>query len=171
MKKIILLLIVLVSFSGWAFSQKAPVFKLTKNGIDPVVVNFDKSLTDSVIYTRVKDWIAANNKSPKSVTRIDQAYSLVKFSCFKEKAWKIRDNDYDYWSDLKYTIKVEIKDYKCRLTFATDDDHYKFWFNDNGTLKDKFKESKALYEKTVNETLSSLYNYIVAPPKKETSDW
>ena len=169
--KTYLLLLIFVSFAGPAFSQKVPQFKLTKNGMDPVVVSFDTSYHDSVIYTKVKGWIAANNKSPKSVTRIDNKNSLVKFSCYKKNAWKIRDNNFDYWFDLKYTIKVEIKDYRCRLTFATDDDQYKFWFNADGSVKDKFKESKSQFEKTVNQTLSSLYNYIVAPEKKDTSDW
>jgi hypothetical protein len=171
MKKIYLILSVILSFNGLIFSQKAPSFKLTKDGMKQIVVNFDTNFTANVIYTKIKEWIALNNKFPESVTRIDKENSLIKFSCFKKDAWKIRDNNFDYWNEMKYTFAVEIKDYKCRITFDTDEDRYKFWYNDNGTLKDRFKESETSFENTVNETLASLYKYMVTPPKPKKDDW
>ncbi len=171
MKKIYLILSVILSFNGLIFSQKTPTFKLTKDGMKPIVVNFDTNFTANVIYTKIKEWIALNNKFPESVTRIDKENSLIKFSCFKKDAWKIRDNNFDYWNEMKYTFAVEIKDYKCRITFDTEEDRYKFWYNENGTLKDRFKESEKSFENTVNESLASLYKYMITPPKPKTDDW
>lgn len=171
MKKIYLILVVILSFNGLIFSQKVPKFKLTKDGMKPIVVNFDTNYTANVIYTKIKEWIAENNRYPESVTRIDKENSQIKFSSFKKEAWKIRDNNYDYWNQMKYTFNVDIKDYKCRITFDTEEDRYKFWYNDDGTLKGRFKESEASFENTVNETLASLYKYIVTPQKPKTDDW
>ena len=160
MKKISFILFVIVFFSGSVFSRKAPEFKLTKDGIEPVVIEFDTSYSANLIYTRVKEWIALNNKYPSSVTRIDKEDSLIKFSCYSKSAFKIKVNNIDYWHDMQYTFKVEIKDFRCRITFATDEDRYKFWYNDDGSLKERFKESEAAFENTVNETLTSLYDHI-----------
>lgn len=171
MKKIYLILFVILSFNGYIFSQTVPEFKLTKDGIKPVVIKFDTSYSASLIYTRVKEWIALNNKYPKSVTRIDNENSLIKFSCYAKEAWKIKKNNVDYWNEMQYTFMVEIKDYKCRITFASDEARYKFWYNDDGTLKEKFKESEATFNATVNETLTSLYNHIIGAEKIQTDDW
>ena len=171
MKKIYLILLVVLSFNGFIFSQTEPEFKLTKDGIKPVVVEFDTNYHANLIYTRVKEWIALNNKYPKSVTRIDHENSLIKFSCYKKDAWIININNVDYWNEMQYTCKVEIKDYKCRITFASDEDRYKFWYNDDGTLKEKFKRSEASFESTVNETLTSLYNHIKGTKKTPTEEW
>ena len=171
MKKIYLILFVVLSYSGFIYAQTVPEFKLTKDGIKPVVIEFDTSYSASLIYTRVKEWIALNNKYPKSVTRIDNENSLIKFSCYSKEAWKIKKNNVDYWNEMQYTFKVEIKESKCRITFASGEKRYKFWYNDDGTLKERFKESEATFESTVNETLTSLYNHIAGTDKTPTDDW
>ena len=171
MKIIYLILFVILSFNGFIFSQTVPEFKLTKDGIKPVVIEFDTSYSANFIYTRVKEWIALNNKYPKSVTRIDNENSLIKFSCYKKEAWIIKKNNIDYWNEMQYTFTVEIKKSKCRITFATDEVRYKFWYNEDGTLIERFKESEATFESTVNETLTSLYNHIIRTEKTQTDDW
>lgn len=171
MKKIYLILFVVLSYSGFIDAQTVPEFKLTKDGIKPVVIKFDTSYSANLIYTRVKEWIALNNKYPKSVTRIDNENSLIKFSCYKKDAWISNINNVDYWNEMQYTFKVEIKKAKCRITFASDEERYKFWYNDDGTLKERFKESEATFESTVNETLTSLYNHIKGTEKTPAEDW
>jgi hypothetical protein len=170
-KKINLILFIVLSFNSLIYSQKVPEFKLKKDGIKPLVIEFDTSYNASFIYSRVKEWIALNNRYPKSVTRIDKVDSLIKFSCYTKDGWKSKINNVDYWNELQYTLMVEIKDFKCRITFASDADRYKFWYNNDGTLKQDFKESKATFEDTVNKTLKSLYNYIVSTENTKTDDW
>ena len=171
MKKVLLILIVIISFSGFIFSQATPEFKLTKEGIKPLIIEFDSGYTANVIYTRIKEWIALNNRYPSSVTRIDKQDELIKFSCYEKYAWKITNNNIDYWNELKYTFTVEIKDYKCRITFESDEDRYDFWYNEDGTLKERFKGSEASFENTVNKTLTSLYDHIVGAEEKQSDDW
>lgn len=171
MKKICFILFVFLFSGRFTFSQTVSKFNLTKEGINPIVIEFDTSFTANIIYTRVKEWIKLNNKSPESVTRVDNENSLIKFSCYKKEAWKIKKNNLDFWNEMQYTFTVEIKKSKCRITFATDEGRYKFWYNDDGTLMEKFKDSEATFESTVNETLTSLYNHIISTEKKQTDDW
>ena len=171
MKKLFLILFCTISLHGLIISQTAPKFKITKDGIKPVVIAFDTSYHSNLIYTRVKEWIALNNRYPKSVTRIDNENSFIKFSCYKEKAWRIKNNGVDYWNDLEYTLAVEIKEARCRVTYASNEVRYKVWYNKDGTLIKNFKESETTFEATVNETLTSLYNHIKGTKKKSTDDW
>ena len=171
MKRIYLILFITIATYGCGFSQATPKFKLTKEGIKPLVLTFDTSYSANLIYTRVKEWISLHNKYPKAVTKVDNENSLVKFSCYKEEAWRIKNNGADYWNELPYTLAVEIKKAKCRITFATEEIRYKAWYNKDGTLIKNFKESESTFEATVNETLSSFYNHIKGGKKKATDDW
>ncbi len=171
MKKIYLIILIALSFNGLIFSQKVPEFKLTKDGVKPVIVEFDSSFIAPVIYIRVKEYIAINNRYPESVTRIDEENSLLKFSCYKKDAWKIRGDNVDHLYNMQYTFKVEIKDYKCRITFDTDEDRYQFWYNDDGTIMERFRESEATFENTINETLTSLYNHIIGTKEEPEDEW
>jgi hypothetical protein len=171
MKKLILILVILSSTTGLLFSQPIPKFNLTKDGVNPVVLNFDMGLNAEQIYKRVKEWYAKSFQNPQTVIRIDTKNTLVKIAAFKEKAWKIRDNNFDHYYDLEYTLTIEIKDAKCRVTFATAETKYKVWFNQNGTTIPKFKESEATFENSINEPLTSLYKYIKEPKKVVKDDW
>ena len=171
MKTIYLTLLIPLFFIGSGLSQIIPKFKSSKDGIKPVVITLDTSYSANLIYVRVKEWISLNNKSPKAVTKIDNENSLVKFSCYKEKAWRIKNKGVDYWNDLQYTLTVEIKKGRCRVSYDSDDTRYKVWYNKDGSLIKNFKEAEATYETTVNETLTSLYNHIKGTKKKSTDDW
>lgn len=171
MKKIYFIAIIIVSLNGLGFSQTAPKFDLTKDGFKPVVIQFDTSFSENLIYTRIKEWIVLNNKNPLSVTKIDNANSLIKFSCYKPQAWKTNKNGIDYWNELQFTFSVEIKKAKCRVSFASEETRYKYWYNPDGTLIERFKESETAFENTVNETLQSIYSHIVGTDKPKADDW
>jgi hypothetical protein len=171
MEKTCLILLAVLCFNSIGFSQKAPAFKLTKDGFKPIVIQFDTSFSENFIYTRIKEWIVLNNKNPESVTKVDTKNTLIKFSCYKPEAWKTDKNGIDYWNVLQFTFTIEIKKAKCRVTFDSEETRYKFWYNDDGTLKEKFKESEADFERAVNESLASLYNYIISTGQEQTDDW
>lgn len=170
MKKLILLSIVL-SFFGICQAQTAPKFNLTKDGIKPVVLTYDASFTAPILYTRVKEWVALTYKMPKSAIRVDTENTLVKVGGIKNKAWKVRANDFDHWYDLDYTITIEIKDGRCRVTLATDDVRWKVWYNKDGSLVKKFKDSEATFEASINEFLTTLNSHIKEPKKVVKDDW
>jgi hypothetical protein len=171
MKKPYLLFLIILSFNGLAISQKAPAFNLTKDGVKPVVLTFDASFSSNQIYTRIKEWITVTYKNPKSVTRMDTENSMVKIGSFITKAWKIRDNGIDYWNDLEYTLTIEIKEARCRVTFATPDTRWKVWYTKDGIVIKKFKDSEATFEASINELLTSLNEYIKGPKKKVADEW
>ena len=66
---------------------------------------------------------------------------------------------------------MEIKDTKCRVTFATPEVRYKVWYNKDGTTISKFKDSEATFEASINELLTTLYTHIKDPKKKAVDDW
>jgi hypothetical protein len=167
----VFLLCIASPFAGSVFSQAAPKFKLTKDGVKPVVLTFDASFSANQIYSKVKEWVALTYKNSKAAIRVDKENSLVKVGGFKSKAWKVRDNNFDYWYDLEYTILIEIKEAKCRVTFETPDNKYKVWYNKDGTIISKFKNSEATFEATVNEFLTSLNTHIKEKPKKAVDNW
>lgn len=171
MKKLYLLTLLLISSMGYGLSQTVPKFKPSKDGIKPVVLIFDTSYSANTIYTKVKEWISANNKNPKGVTKIDNENALIKFSCYKEKAWRVNNRGVDYWNDLQYTLTVEIKKGRCRVSYSSEDTRYKVWYNKDGSLIKNFKESESTFEATINETLTSLYKYIKGESKKTNNDW
>jgi hypothetical protein len=171
MKKIYTLLLLIISFYGLGFSQTAPKFELTKEGFKPLVIQFDSSYSENLIYSRIKEWIVLNNKNPKSVTKIDNENSLIKFSCYKPEAWVTKKNNVDYWNALQFTFAIEIKKAKCRVSFASEETRYKYWYSEDGTLLEKFKESEVGFENTVNETLASMYSHIIGTDQTKKEDW
>lgn len=171
MKKLFILFLILGICNGLTFSQGTPKFNLTEEGVKPVVLTFDASFTANQIYTKVKEWVKLTLKDPKSATRIDKENQLIKIGVFKEKAYKIRDNNFDYWYDLEYTLTIEIKDAKCRVIFATPEVKYKVWYNKDGSTIKKFKDAEATFETTINEPLTALYKHIKEPKKVVKDDW
>jgi hypothetical protein len=168
MKKIVILLLVLISVKGNMFSQTVSKFSLTKDGVSSVVLNFDKSLTADILYKKIKEWAAQN---PNTKIRIDQVNTQVKVGLLKEKAWKITENNFDHWYDLKFTLTIDIKDAKCRVSFDTEETRQKVWFNKDGSVNKKFKETKTSFESTINDPLQKLYNHIVEKKKAAKDDW
>jgi hypothetical protein len=171
MKKVSMILILGI-LCGFAISQtNPPRFNLTKDGVNPVVLNFDESFTASKIYARLKTWNASLIKYPETAIRVDKENVQVKFAGYKDNAWKIRANNFDHWYTVQYTLNVEIKDGRCRVLFETPETKYKVWFNADGSTIPKFKESEASFEATINTLLTSLYTHIKNPPKKAEDNW
>lgn len=164
-------MVLLIFPAIYGLSQSVPKFKSSKDGVKPVVLTFDTSYSANIIYNRVKEWISANNKNPKGVTKIDNENALIKFGCYKEKAWRVNNKGVDYWNDLQYTLTVEIKKGRCRVSYNSDDTRYKVWYNKDGSLIKNFKVSESTFEETINETLMSLYKHIRGDVKKAGNDW
>jgi hypothetical protein len=170
-KKTILTTILGLIFSISIYSQTTPKFNLTKDGVQPVVLTFDETFTASKIYSKAKSWNATMADYPASVIRIDKENTQLKFGGYIEKAWKIRDNDFDSWFPMKYTMNVEIKDGRCRVTFESSENNYKVWYNTDGSTIKRFLVSESSFETAINKLLSSLYTYIKAVPKKTDDNW
>ncbi len=171
MNKFTFSLLITFIFCGNVFSQSTPKFDLTKDGVKPVVLTFDPGFSAFQIYTKAKSWNATMVKYPQSSIRVNNENTQLKFAGNIEEAWKIRDNNFDHWYTLVYTLNVEIKDGRCRVTFETPETRYKVWYNPDGTIIPKFKETEATFETTINKLLTSLYTHIKDVPKKAVDNW
>lgn len=174
MKTIILSLLIITVYVGYNNAQTVkttPVFNVTRDGVKPVVLTFDASYTADKIYNKVKNWNASLINYPESATRVDKKNEQLKFGGYIEQAYKINANNFDHWYQMEYTVNIEIKDGKCRVTYDSPDDKYKIWFNTDGTVIKKFNASKASLETSINKLLTSIYTYIKDEPKKATDNW
>lgn len=169
--KTLFLFFVACVFVGNVHTQTIPKFNLTKDGLSPVVITFDESYTASKIYNRVKAWNPSVAKFPVATVRVDNENTQVKFAGHIDEAWNIRDNNVDHWYTLEYVLNIEIKDGRCRVSLETSDTRYKVWYNPNGTVMPKFKNTEDSFEKTINTLLTSLYNGIKDAPKKVEDNW
>ena len=171
MKKIFLTLFLSGIFCEFSFSQTVPKFVLTKYGIKPVVMTFDANYNAGKIYTKLKNWNASQIKYPQSAIRIDKEDTQLKFAGYIEEGWKVRANNFDHWYSVQYTLNVEIKDGKCRITIDTPEVNYKVWYAADGSLLKKFIDSKTTFETSINKLLASLYTHIKDAPKKVEDNW
>lgn len=171
MKKLCFILILGILCGSALAQSNPPKFNLTKDGVSPVVLTFDESFTTSKIYARLKTWNASLIKYPETAIRVDKENVQVKFAGYKDNAWKIRANNFDHWYTMQYTLNVEIKDGRCRVLFETPETRFKVWYNADGSIIPKFKESEASFETTINSLLNSLYTHIKNPPKKAEDNW
>lgn len=171
MNKLLSTLLLSIFICISVFSQSSPKFDLTKDGVKPVVLTFDAGLSAYQIYTKAKTWNASMVKYPQSAIRVDKESTQLKFGGNIEEAWKIRDNSIDHWYPLVYTLNVEIKDGRCRVTFETEEVRYKVWYNADGSTIPKFKDSEASFEASINLLLSSLNTHIKDVPKKVEDNW
>lgn len=171
MKQTCLALLSAFLICGLGFAQTPAKLNLTRDGIKPVVFTFDESYTAGKIYSKIKSWNASNIKYPPSAIRVDKENTLVKLGGYVEQGYKIRDNNFDHWYPIQYTMNIEIKDSKCRILFEVPEVNYKIWYNPDGSVIKKFADTESSFETTINKLLTSLVTYIKETPKKAEDNW
>lgn len=174
MKKLFLL--VFVSISIISYSQDTTKLELTKDGVLPIVVKLD-SFNAKSIYTKTLNWIQVNYKNPKEVLKTNVENETIRIDGFKNNAWFYKSLGMKQEYDMEYSFLIEIKESKIRLTFTPG----QFWadnkkvsydyttfFKSSGELRGAYKDAKPSMEQSMNDLVSSLYNYIKGTQK---SNW
>lgn len=173
MKKLILIL--LISFSG--FAQNFTI--LTKEGFEPLVVDVENKSAEE-IYLKAKDWIQTYYKNPNEVLKADISNQMLKIegyavNGFQTKAFGIVGN-----MDYNYTIELEFKENKYRLTYIIHNFYskgqmalytYKSFIKSDGTIRKQHEFSYDTLLKNVNETSNSLFNFINSTSNIKKNDW
>jgi hypothetical protein len=158
------------------FGQEIPKFELTKDGVQPIIVSID-SFNAQTIYKKTINWVKENYKNPKEVLKADIENESVRIDGFKKNAWFYKSLGMKQEYDMEYSFSIDIKDNKIRLTFTIG----QFWgdnkktaydyttfFKKDGELRGAYKDAKPSLEESMNELVSSLYNYIKGNKK---NDW
>lgn len=144
---------------------------------NPNVIEIDKSSED--IYEKAVDWINFNYKNPDFVLKGKSEDNFLRFSGIKKdlSTYKSMGVAMDY--DLHYTIRIDFKENKYRLTIENaylNDDNY---ILNNKKIMDfakgkKMKSAMTEYSKNsidyINSINKSLYDYI-SGKTEENDDW
>ena len=174
MKKLFLLSSLFVS--GLSYSQELPKFELTKDGVQPIVVNID-SFDGQTLYKKTFNWVQENYKNPKEVLKTNIENETIRIDGFKKSAWFYKSLGIKLEYDMEYSFQVDFKEGKIRLTFTpgqfwADNQkalyNYSTFFKSSGELRGAYKDAKPSMEQSMNDLVSSLYNYIKGNKK---SDW
>ena len=159
------------------FSQQKE-FEFTKSGINNFIVTEIANKSKAEIYTQTYNWILKNYKNPDEVINSKIENEFIKIQGIKSNLLCLKSN---LCTDVKYTLAFSFKDNKYKMEIINIEQrmpeigwvHFsgledgKFYFENNGELKSKFK----LYEelpKFFNNLNSSISDYTEV---KNKEDW
>lgn len=160
-------------------SNSQTLFEFDNNGDiipNPNVIEIDKSSED--IYEKAVDWINFNYKNPEFVMKGRSEDNFLRFSGIKKNlsTYKSMGVTMDY--DLHYTIRIDFKDNKYRLTIENaylNDENY---ILNNKKIMDFAKGKKMKIAMTeystnsisyINSINESLHDYISGKSEQEDS--
>ncbi|MEQ9231847.1 MAG: hypothetical protein RIF46_14280 [Cyclobacteriaceae bacterium] len=143
--------------------------------IEPVIQQV-KGQTASQQFMKVKEWINYNNKNADEVIGSLVENEFIRFTGvspnFSETA------GYNY--DLEYTIKIDFKEDRYRLTveqlrsgvngiFA--DFNLGDYYKANGEPRPLYSNFTTGIDKTLNDLNTSLFNFIIGKSEELNDDW
>jgi hypothetical protein len=174
MKKIFLSVLLLTA--KLAFTQDLPKFELTKDGVQPIVVNID-SFSILTLYQKTLNWIQENYKNPKEVLKANIENETIRIEGYKKNAWFYKSLGMKQEYDMEYSFQIEFKEGRIRLTFIPGQFwgdgqkilyNYPTFFKNSGEIKVAYKDAKPSLEQSMNDLVFSLFTYIKGNKK---SDW
>ncbi|MNK06552.1 hypothetical protein D3C87_244510 [compost metagenome] len=163
------LLILFLSITGVLIAQP-PTMELNPNGFDPITVSIPEIRTERLI-DATKTWAPDFNQRQKGYDITDVTSNSLTISAFKKNAFFYRNLGERFQYTIKYSMKITFYNGSYTLLFTVtdiyaDDDKlvsYKIpdYFTASGQLKDGYSDLKPSLEKTVNNIVTSHYNYII----------
>jgi hypothetical protein len=170
-----LYLITLLTISTLLNAQELPKLNLTNKGVSPIIINVD-STNAQQLYKRSLDWINDVYKNPKSVVKADITNEKLRVNGVAKNAYFFKSLGMKTEFDIEYTLDLEFKDNRFRLTYTVESVYfsnekssfpYNEYFNNEGELRKSYKDVKPSLEKTMNDLVLSIYDFI----KKPKTDW
>ena len=148
-----------------------PQMELTPQGFEPVEVTIPATPGLKLIDVS-KAWAQDYNRRENSTYDITNVTdNSVTISAFKRNAFFYRDRGDTFEQKIRYTIKLTFYNNRYELAFTVNDIYtdgnvlvkYKIpdYFTSDGKLKDGYDGLTDSLEKTVNEIVTSHYNFIL----------
>ena len=171
MKSIILLLLLVVSISG--FSQDS-IFKVSKEGITDYIVTSCETKTQSEMYKKTIEWISLTFKNSKEVIQSQVENEMIRIEGFTES--------FNGYLDAMYLIEISFKEGKYKfdpIKFTMTKDMNKFdffstypsYFKSDGSVKERLKITVSAVENLVNGLNIRLKEYILGIKSETKNDW
>lgn len=178
MRYSIFLLLVLAQFAN---AQDYPKFVLTKDGVEPIVVEFD-SMSSATLHAKAFKWIQKSYKSPQDVIKANLEGEEIRIEGFKEGALYYTTMGKKIFLDTEYILTIQFKDRRVRLIYqpgqfwitgystkASMD--YTTFFKKSGELKGAYSDCKPSLEESMNEVATSLCDFLNDMGEKAKDDW
>jgi hypothetical protein len=148
-----------------------PQMELTPQGFEPVEVSIPATTSLKLIDVS-KAWAQDYNRRENNTYDITNVTdNSVTISAFKRNAFFYRDRGDTFEQKIRYTIKLTFYNNRYELAFTVNDIYtdgnvlvkYKIpdYFTSEGKLKDGYDGLTGSLEKTVNEIVTSHYNFIL----------
>lgn len=168
MKNNLIVLIVIFLFSQKSFGQ-IEKFNFNNGEIKALIQPIGEMKSEE-FYNKLNEWINYNFKKADAVIGSSVENKMLRFTGIKPNFAK----SFGYVYDLEFTIKIEFKENKYRMTVEDLRSGYRGIFT-NLNLKDYYKsdgEPKKAYksfvygiENTLNNLNISIYNYLTEKSK------
>ena len=148
-------LLLLLAFCNISNSQKLSIDSLTNTYQTVIKLDFDSSIEKSVLYGKVKEWIALNYKSAKDVIQYEDNTNKDKIivrgnfktSLFMKEGW------------IEHTIIFDFKKGRTRVTFKD------FSYYSQGSGRIAFEQSRVSKKKVISETEQQIEESILSIKK------
>tara|TARA_R110001583_G_scaffold70034_4_gene198557 strand:+ start:31 stop:555 length:525 start_codon:yes stop_codon:yes gene_type:complete len=169
----IILILSLTFINGNVFGQ-AEKFGIKNGDIEPLVQSVNGMKSDS-IYSKSNEWINYNFKKADAVIGSSIDNKMIRFTGINPNFAK----SFGYIYDLEFTIRIEFKENRYRLTvenlrsgnngiFANF--NFSDYYKSNGEPRKAYKDFVIGIENTLNNLNQSIYNYMTGKTEKK-DDW
>jgi len=176
----ILLLTITFLFSGIILGQNIPQLKLTREGVEPIIVKTD-NLTTSEIYKKALNWVQETYKNPDKVLKANIENKKIRIDGFARNAWWYKFMGIRHSFNIEYTIEISFKDGRYRFKYIIGQFYvdggkkalfgYRTFFKKNGEIRKSYKDAVPSMEQTMNDLSLSFYRYVTGKATEEDDDW
>ncbi len=159
-----------VLFLSVAALAQPPKMELKPNGFDPIDVAIPATPNEKLLEV-TSAWAQEYNRREEGVDITDVTANSVTVSAFKRNGFYYRDRGEKHNHKIRYTMKITFYEDRYTLAFIvgdiyTDGDKlidYKLpdYFTSEGTIKEGYTDLKPSIERTVNDIVTSHYNFII----------
>jgi hypothetical protein len=184
MKYLIFVFACLISVS--LFAQETPGFNFTPK-IEKIVIEID-SMSQQDVYTKILNWVQITYENPEEVLKANIPNELIRINGYAKNVFGWEQFGAMNYYDVKYSLEMEVKESRIRLSYWPKEFYvansgqkclfgYDLFFTDQKDNKRgreaKEKIDKALieFERSVNNLVNNLYDYLLETTDNTDDDW
>ena len=174
------LLLIAMTFTGIATAQTNEQFKLTREGVAPIVQEIEGK-TAADLYNSAINWVQSTYKNPDKVLKAKIENESIRIDGYKSSAWYYTSIGIKNYYNMQYSINVSFKEGKYRMEYTIGDFttntgqkltySYPTFFKKDGTIRGTYDEAVPSLEASMNELANSLFNYLSGKTQSDNSDW
>jgi hypothetical protein len=180
MKMKILLLTLTIFLSNLSFAQETSQLKLTRNGVEPIVVELD-GLSAAELYKKALNWVQETYKNPDKVLKTNIENEKIRIDGFASNAWWYKSMGIQNFYNMEYSIEISFKDGRYRFEYIVGQFFidggqkvlydYRTFYKKSGEVRKSYKDAIPSLELTMNDLSQSFYNYVSGKASKKDNDW